>query len=212
MLALFLAHLALTTPVQPASNLVATLNQLEHLIGAPSAADTASIAEAALAVCRELPGERGLAALPVNAQELSAAAAFFDWDGGGGLGQHLFDVSLWDDALEALARGLVDGDVTDAAAAVAASARFVMLDSATQQRAIEALAAAVTSDELLTSRTEALAAVRERRAVPQSEADAYAAARRRRRKNDFVAVAPETHDDERVIHALYECTVGALAE
>ena len=69
---------------------------------------------------------------------LREAAAFFDWENADGIGQHLFDASLWDDALEALASAVSRDDwelAVEAAAAVAASARFVLLAPEARRRA-----------------------------------------------------------------------------
>ena len=105
---------ALLAPVSPPTvassrHLAETLQSLDHALetlqpGASAAGgDPAPLVNACLAVCRALPGAQGVAAIPEDAVMLREAAAFFDWESADGLGQHLFDASLWDDALEALA-------------------------------------------------------------------------------------------------------------
>ena len=105
---------ALLAPVTPPTvtssrHLAETLQSLDHALETlqPSVSavggDPAPLVNACLAVCRALPGAQGVAAIPEDAVMLREAAAFFDWENADGLGQHLFDASLWDDALEALA-------------------------------------------------------------------------------------------------------------
>ena len=140
---------ALLAPVAPPTvassrHLAETLQSLDHALetlqpGVSAAGgDPAPLVNACLAVCRALPGAQGVAAIPEDAVMLREAAAFFDWENADGLGQHLFDASLWDDALEALASAVSRADcelAVEAAAAVAASARFVMLAPEARRRA-----------------------------------------------------------------------------
>ena len=131
---------ALLSPVTPPTavssrHLAETLQSLDHALETPQRGDAAGgdpapLVNACLAVCRALPGAQGDAAIPEDAVMLREAAAFFDWESADELGQHLFDASLWDDALEALARAVSRADcelAVEAAAAVMASARFVLL-------------------------------------------------------------------------------------
>ena len=129
---------ALLSPVTPPTavsshHLAETLQSLDHALetrGDAAGGDPAPLVNACLAVCRALPGAQGDAAIPEDAVMLREAAAFFDWESADELGQHLFDASLWDDALEALARAVSRADcelAVEAAAAVMASARFVLL-------------------------------------------------------------------------------------
>ena len=129
---------ALLSPVTPPTavssrHLAETLQSLDHALetrGDAAGGDPAPLVNACLAVCRALPGAQGNAAIPEDAVMLREAAAFFDWESADELGQHLFDASLWDDALEALARAVSRADcelAVEAAAAVMASARFVLL-------------------------------------------------------------------------------------
>ena len=140
---------ALLAPVTPPTvvssrHLAESLRSLDHALetlqpGVSAAGgDPAPLVNACLAVCRALPGAQGVAAIPEDAAMLREAAAFFDWENADGLGQHLFDASLWDDALEALASAVSRADcelAVEAAAAVAASARFVLLAPEASQRA-----------------------------------------------------------------------------
>jgi hypothetical protein len=171
-----------------------------------------ALCDACLAVFSALP-ERA-AALPADAQELRGYATWFD-EQPPSLGQHLFNVELWNDALEALARAVTTTDASlmaEVADAVLASANFVELRPKEQQQALDTLAAVVLSAEFLTARQAALATTRQRRtAKPESEASAYAAARSRRRAQDYVAVPPTLEDDEAIIGALYACAVQQLA-
>ena len=139
------ALLAPAMPPTTVSKLTETLRSLDHALealqpGGISAAgdDPAPLVNACLAVCRAFPGAQGAAAIPEDATVLLEAAAFFDWESADVLGQHLFDASLWDDALEALAGAVSRADcelAIEAAAAVAASARFVLLAPEERQRA-----------------------------------------------------------------------------
>ena len=138
---------ALLSPVTPPTavssrHLAETLQSLdlalETLRGDAAGGDPAPLVNACLAVCRALPGAQGDAAIPEDAVILREAAAFFDWESADELGQHLFDASLWDDALEALARAVSRADcelAVEAAAAVMASARFVLLAPEARRRA-----------------------------------------------------------------------------
>ena len=125
---------ALLSPVTPPTavssrHLAETLQSLDHALetlqrGDAAGGDPAPLVNACLAVCRALPGAQGGAAIPEDAVMLREAAAFFDWESADELGQHLFDASLWDDALEALARAVSRADcelAVEAAAAVMAS-------------------------------------------------------------------------------------------
>ncbi|EOD27330.1 hypothetical protein EMIHUDRAFT_114692 [Emiliania huxleyi CCMP1516] len=197
---------------------VAPLRRLEQRL-VDDVPPAEALVDASLAVCWALPGERR-SALPRNARELAEAAAFFDWENGDTLGQHLFSASLWDDAIEALARAAAEVDAAvaaEAAAAVAATARFVLLPPAERDAALDALAAAVASDAFLAARRAALATAKQQRreaaAASSSEraAEVFAAARLRRVRQDFVAVAPPPADDERIVRALYAVAVRELS-
>lgn len=175
------------------------------------------IIDACLGVMNTIP-ETANAALPESAEQLMAFAAGFDWSTGTQLKQHIFDVALWDDALEALALAVsqTDADVArfeacEAANAIVASARFVQLDHWHRSKVLDHFEAAVMSDAFLMARQAALSEERERRMKPVSAAEAFSAALNRRTKQDFVAVPPTTEDDERIIHALYRCAVEQLA-
>ena len=72
---------------------VAPLRRLEQRL-VEDAPPAGALVDASLAVCWALPGERR-SALPRDARELAEAAAFFDWENGDTLGQHLFSASLW---------------------------------------------------------------------------------------------------------------------
>jgi hypothetical protein len=141
---------ALLAPVTPPTvvssrHLAETLQSLDHALetlqpGATAGGDPAPLVNACLAVCRALPGAQGVAAIPEDAAMLREAAAFFDWDNADGIGQHLFDASLWDDALEALASAVSRADcelAIETAAAMAASARFVLLAPEARRRAAQ---------------------------------------------------------------------------
>ena len=190
--------------------------QLDAAVGGTHPAE--AIVDACLDVCRMLPGPRGADALPEDARQLREAAAAFGWHGEGALfKQHLFDVDLWDDALEALALALGSSNeatarerALEAAEAVAASARFGRLPEQRRREVAETLAAAVVSDEFLAARGAALAAARPQRAGAGGADEAYAAARLRHSKNDFVAVPPSAEDDARIVGALYGCAVQQL--
>ena len=127
----------------------------------------AALIDACLGVMRALPGCRGLESIPEDFQALSEAAAFFSWDANSQLGQHIFDVDLWDDALAALALAVVEPDdtlvharSTEAAAAIAASARFVLLPEGRRREALDAVGAATASDAFVAARREAIAVAR----------------------------------------------------
>ena len=173
----------------------------------------APVVGACLDVMRSV--EPSNAMLPDSVQLLREAAAFFAWDGAGGaeLGQHLFDVPLWDDALAALARVVVEpevprayksatwtarANVVHAAEAVAATARFVLLDCDTREAALDKLEAAVMGSEFLDARRGALAIARHRRIT------------RPRARTADAADASDPGDDERVVKALYACAVHQL--
>ena len=77
------------------------------------------------------------------------------------LDQAHFDADLWDDALEALAGAMRTTDCAraiEAANAVAASARFMLLTPEERHGATNALAAAVSDDDFLAARQAAIAA------------------------------------------------------
>lgn len=195
----------------------------------PSSVDVAAaVVGACLDVCKTFPGPKGYAAIPEDVPTLAQAAAFFDWtSSGAAVKQHVFNIDMWDDAIEALAWAAVtiengshrNEDICEVADAVAASANFLTLPPAQQWEVIDALAEAVSSRSFLEIRKEALAASRQRRGSVRggaggepkpSAADAYAAAKHRRRKKDFVAVPPSIADDEAVIEALYDSAVHHL--
>ena len=188
------------------------IGRVDRLERAVAAGGHAAI-DACLDVCHALPGASGAATIPSCAAELNEAAAFFDWDHGDSLGQHLFNAELWDDAVEALALAGSSSDerlLLDAAAAIAASARFLLLTPSQRTDVLQTLRETISSDAFLFTRRAALAAWKERRAAPVSVADAFAAARQRRKKQDYVAVAPAVDDDSRVIQALYACSLKHL--
>ena len=195
---------------------LAILAELRHRFSMqPDANDAPALVGACLDVCLAMPGgPAGAAVIPPDAQVLADAAAFFDWGStGASPKQHVFNVDLWDDALEALGFAMLSGNtevLCEAADAVAASANFLLLSRAEQAEAIELFADAITAPAFVSARMSALAAARQRRAAATSEADAYAAARLRRRKKDFVAVPPSVADDEAVIDALYTTAVQQL--
>ena len=169
---------------------------------------------------RTMPVSESVETIPDDVAFLKEAAAFFDWGAtGASLKQHIFNVDLWDDALESLALAAVTAEEEDgsgraqlweAVDAVAASANFLLLPLSQRREALEALAAAVSSPSFLAARKAALADARQRRARPESAAEAYTAARQRRRKKDFVAVPPSVIEDERVIEAMYATAVAQL--
>lgn len=213
------AALSVTPMVARDQHIRGTLHALSDAMSTfdPAAgAGHTRLIDACLDVLRAVPGQRGVESLPADCRELTEAASFFAATSSGEqlLGQHIFDVELWDDALEALAVAVTSADdahALEAAAAVSASARYVLLGPAERRDAIEALDAVIGSDSFLASRCDALAAVRQRRrAKPASVADAFRAARQRRRKQDYVAVAPDPADDIAVIGALYACAVAEL--
>ena len=211
------AHLCVSQPLaqptraSPAAT--AALDRLQYTLSNGWSLDP--LIDATLDVCRAIPGEQGLDVLPASAAELREAAAFFNWADGSTLGQHLFDVALWDDALETMARAVAEDDsnlAVEAASAVAASAAFLHATPAQQRDAIDALSTAILSPPLLDSRRAALAIAKQQRRLekPPTVEAAFHAARMRRVQQDFVAVAPGTEDDARIIIALYDSIVRAL--
>lgn len=173
--------------------------------------------DACLGVCHALTGPGGPSSLPQDVQQLSEAAMAFGWEDSAQLKQHLFDAQLWDDALEALGLATTQSDTgasrllaIEAAQAISASARFIMLEKSEQLKAIDHLERETMHPSFLQARQAALAVARRPRAQVSSSTDAYALARQRSRAKDFVAVPPAAMDDEAIIRALYECAVQHL--
>ena len=206
-----LCALLYTTLAPPPPTLSAHLHSLEITTG-----DT--LVDSCLRTMHAVPGPRSGTLLPANVGELREAAAFFNFGKSdvAGSQQHIFDVSLWDDSLEVLAEAVVEEDgalLHEAAAAIGASARLATQPPDEVAAVADSLAAAIASDAFLDARKAALAAAKQPPTAyvrPATEADAFAAARRRRKKQDYVAVAPEMQEDERIIRALYSCAVDAL--
>ncbi|KAL1514599.1 hypothetical protein AB1Y20_003693 [Prymnesium parvum] len=203
-----------TSPHRPAA--LAALHALDAAVLSVERGDPAlsPLLDACLAVCRALPPPHAAQHLPADARQLAAAAAAFGIRAAP-LKQHVFDARLWDDALEAL--GLAAAHPTaarqlslSAAAAVAASARFLLLPAAAQREAYARLDAALRTGAFASARAAALAAAAPRRAAAADAAAARAYALRRREAHDFVAVPPHADDEERVVHALYAAALGAL--
>jgi predicted ArsR family transcriptional regulator len=207
---------------------VEKLHQLKRAIGRRDA-EPSKVIGACLDVCHALPGPRGAEALPEDVEMLREAAAFFDFaKDGDRIGQHLFDVDLWDDVTDTLARAVSSSQpdasaslTREASAAVAASAQFILAEDAVRAEAVATLEALVSSKGFLAARREALAAIRQRRQTDAQQPEqrrpryadpeaALAAARERRRKQDYVAVAATTDDDTRIILALYDCSLASL--
>ena len=185
-----------------------------------------AIADACLDVFRALPGTKYYAggpgacqALPVDSLELREAAGFFyqsmtSRPSTEPLGQHLFDVELWDDALAALARALSEHNTSlavEVGHAVCGGATLLLLSQTEQTKLIEELGSSLASARFLSRRIESLAATRRPRGSPSASVpDAYSFARERRRKQDYVAVPPELTDEEAVIGTLYDCALREL--
>jgi hypothetical protein len=204
------AHLARPAPIVAAdarSSLDDALVSFCSGHGSAATREGEALVDACLAVCRYLPGVDP-SLVPSGAAALSEAASFFPWHSGGGqLGQHLFDASLYEDALAALALAVSMPDVpqpfrsastlsrsrlVSAASAIAASARFVALSPSRRSAVLDRLEAAVLSAEFLEARRAALGVSRHRRitrprAVTVDATDA--------------AVAEQ---DEDIIRTLYE--------
>eukprot|EP00962_Isochrysis_galbana_P021631 scaffold6383_cov112-Isochrysis_galbana.AAC.4 len=171
-----------------------------------------AVVDACLTVCRLLPGVDP-SIVPSGAGALAEAAAFFPWQSGGHLGQHLFDASLCDDTLAALALAVSTPDIppsfrsasipsrsclVSAASALAASARFIALPASRRAAAIDLLEAAVLSPRFLAARRAALGVAQHRhitrpRAVTVDASDAALPAQ-----------------DEDIISTLYEVCAQQL--
>lgn len=74
----------------------ALLNTKRALLRGDGGASARDVVDACLSVCRALPGPDGAEVLPTDASELNELAAAFQWSEGAQLGQHFFDVQLWD--------------------------------------------------------------------------------------------------------------------
>eukprot|EP00966_Prymnesium_polylepis_P226158 5231427-Prymnesium_polylepis.1 len=83
-----------------------------------------AVTDACLGLMQALPASVGSTTpVPEDGRILAEAAAFFTWADGDQLAQHIFNVQLWDDALEALACSLTRADrsqLLEAASAIAA--------------------------------------------------------------------------------------------
>lgn len=178
----FLAHLA---------HLDASIQQFEHY----------TILDACLCVCREMSAGHAVSSnVPANAAEfVSVSSRLKD---SRGLLEHTMSRSTH--VVELLLGALADSDqesqlLTDAARAVAASARFTMLAPCDREAAEHALESAVASNEVVSARQSVLATARaDRQQRAASEDDV------------FDARSPTHADDERIVSALYDVALHHL--
>ena len=178
------------------SRLSDALDRLDH---ARSADSWTSIVDACLGAVNAVPR-----ATPVDAAELRALGSSRAWEEDEALSTRFFDAKPCDAAVRALARA-IDGTPRgappspahrEAADAISASGRFALLPTESTDEVLDALDAAVASDDTMSRRRRALERVAEGRATTGA---------------DGLTDEPAAANDARAADAIAESLAEALA-